>query len=187
MDKRRALDVALSPIESAYWKGSVRQLGINESARLEMSKAIEPQAAFPRTGRQPGSESFPRDSITLIPGLHQLRDGFTREHVDLEFAAVQLFPKMLAQPLLVDLELIGDVGLADAKSRGVLNESALVIGRHIFGGHFPFHVAQLRDARALYGKLSLAIYIFDYGAPTGLRLALKYPAASRVFGSRMKS
>ena len=38
---------------------------------------------------------------------------------------------------LVDLELLGDVGLGDAESRGVLNESALVSGRHIFGSHFP--------------------------------------------------
>ena len=30
---------------------------------------------------------------------------------------------------LVDLELLGDVGLGDAESRGVLNESALVSGR----------------------------------------------------------
>jgi hypothetical protein len=39
-------------------------------------------------------------SRALVPGLHQLGDGFTREHVDLEFAAAQLFPKMLAQRLL---------------------------------------------------------------------------------------
>jgi hypothetical protein len=31
-----------------------------------------------------------------------------------------------AQRLLVDLELLGDIGLGDAESRGVLNESALV-------------------------------------------------------------
>jgi hypothetical protein len=39
--------------------------------------------------------------------------------------------------------------------RGVLNESALVSGRHIFGGHFPLRIALLRDARARSGKLSL--------------------------------
>ena len=56
--------------------------------------------------------------------------------------------------LLVDLELLGDIGLGDAESRGVLNESALVSGRHIFGGHFPLRIALLRDARARSGKLS---------------------------------
>ena len=30
----------------------------------------------------------------LFPGLHQLRDSSARQHVDLEFAAVQLFAKM---------------------------------------------------------------------------------------------
>jgi hypothetical protein len=53
-----------------------------------------------------------------------------------------------------DQGLLGDVGLGDAESRGVLNESALVSGRHIFGGHFTFPIAQTRDARALYGKWS---------------------------------
>ena len=37
--------------------------------------------------------------------------------VDFEFAAAQLSPKMLAQRLLVDLELIGDFGLGDANGR----------------------------------------------------------------------
>jgi hypothetical protein len=46
-----------------------------------------------------------------------------------------------AQRLLVDLELLGVIGLGDAESRGVLNESALVSGRHIFGGHFPLRIA----------------------------------------------
>jgi hypothetical protein len=55
---------------------------------------------------------------------------------------------MLAQRLLVDLQLLGDVGLSGAESRSALGERALVCGRHIFGGHFPFRVAQLRDARA---------------------------------------
>jgi hypothetical protein len=32
---------------------------------------------------------------------------------------------MLAQRLLVDLELIGDFGLSEAESRGALNERAL--------------------------------------------------------------
>jgi hypothetical protein len=40
---------------------------------------------------------------------------------------------MLAQRLLVDLELIGDFGLGDASGRSVLDERALVCGRHIFG------------------------------------------------------
>ena len=50
----------------------------------------------------------------------------------------------------------GKFGLGDAKSRSVLDERALVCGRHIFGWHFPFRVAQLRDARARGGKLRLA-------------------------------
>jgi hypothetical protein len=43
--------------------------------------------------------------------------------------------------------------LRAAESRSVLDESALVCGRHIFGWYFPFRVAQLRDARARGGKL----------------------------------
>src|ERR1700731_3406235 len=66
----------------------------------------------------------------------------------LEFAAVQLDPKMLAQRFLVDLQLLGDVGLSEAESRSVLDERALVCGRLIFGGHFPLLIALLRDARA---------------------------------------
>ena len=60
---------------------------------------------------------------------------------------------MLAQRPLVDLELLGDVGLSEAESRSVLDERSLVCGRHIFGWYFPFRVAQLRDARARGGKL----------------------------------
>src|SRR6476646_4384830 len=78
----------------------------------------------------------------------------TRSHVDLEFAAAQLVLEMLAQRLLVDLELLGAVSLSEAESRSVLGERALVCGRHIFGWYFPFRVAQLRDARARGGKLS---------------------------------
>ena len=59
---------------------------------------------------------------------------------------------MLAQRLLVDLELLGAVSLSEAESRSVLDERALVCDRHIFGWYFPFRVAQLRDARALYGN-----------------------------------
>ena len=44
--------------------------------------------------------------------------------------------------------------LRAAESRSVLDERALVCGRHIFGWYFPFRVAQLRDARARGGKLS---------------------------------
>jgi pimeloyl-ACP methyl ester carboxylesterase len=54
--------------------------------------------------------------------------------------------------LLLDAKLIGDFGLGDAKSRGVLNESALFGSRHIFGWHLPFRFTQPRDARALGGK-----------------------------------
>jgi hypothetical protein len=46
--------------------------------------------------------------------------------------------KMLAQPLLADAKLLGDVGLGDTKSRSTLDEGALAIGRLIFGGHLPF-------------------------------------------------
>ena len=48
--------------------------------------------------------------------------------------------------------LSGYLGLGDAKSRSTLNERALGIGRHIFGGHFTFPITQPRDARALYAK-----------------------------------
>ena len=75
---------------------------------------------------------------STTPGLHQLRDGFTREHVNFEFAAAQLVPKMLAQRLLVDLELIGDFGLGDANGRSALDEGALFGSRLIFGWHLPF-------------------------------------------------
>ena len=44
------------------------------------------------------------------------------------------------------------VGLSEAESRSALDGRALVCGRLIFGWHFPFRVAQLRDARALYGR-----------------------------------
>jgi vitamin B12/bleomycin/antimicrobial peptide transport system ATP-binding/permease protein len=40
-------------------------------------------------------------------------------------------------PTTDDRLVFGDVGLGDAESRGTLNESALVSGRHIFGSHFP--------------------------------------------------
>jgi hypothetical protein len=51
------------------------------------------------------------------------------------------------------IELLGAVSLSEAESRSVLDERALVCGRHIFGWYFPFRVAQLRDARARGGKL----------------------------------
>src|ERR1700730_18147543 len=73
-------------------------------------------------------------------------DGF-------RLAFEQLVPEMLAQHLLVDLELLGAVSLSEAESRSVLDERALVCGRHIFGWYFPFRVAQLRDARAGGGKM----------------------------------
>jgi hypothetical protein len=34
--------------------------------------------------------------------------------------------------------------LSEAESRSVLDERALVCGRHIFGWYFPFRVAQLK-------------------------------------------
>jgi hypothetical protein len=63
---------------------------------------------------------------------------------------------MLAQRLLVDLQLLGDVGLSDAKSRGVLNERALVCGRHIFGWHFL--CSNLENQMKSIGFGSLAVY-----------------------------
>jgi hypothetical protein len=42
--------------------------------------------------------------------------------------------------------------LGDTKGQSTLHKRALGIGRHIFGGHFTFPIAQTRDARALYGK-----------------------------------
>ena len=65
----------------------------------------------------------------LVLGLHQFDDGFTRSHVDLEFAAAQLVPEMLAQRLLVDPQLLGDVGLSEAENRSALDERALSVGR----------------------------------------------------------
>jgi hypothetical protein len=46
------------------------------------------------------------------------------------------------------IEVLDETGARETKSRGVLNERALGIGRLIFGWHLPFHVAQIRDARA---------------------------------------
>jgi hypothetical protein len=76
----------------------------------------------------------------------------TRNHVDLEFAAGQLVPEMLAQRRLTNLKLSSYLGLGDTKGRSTLHKRARGIGRHIFGGHFTFPIAQTRDARALYGK-----------------------------------
>jgi hypothetical protein len=50
---------------------------------------------------------------------------------------IRSFPKMLAQRLLVDLELIGDCGLGDANGRSVLDERALFGSRLIFSGFIP--------------------------------------------------
>jgi hypothetical protein len=73
-------------------------------------------------------------------------------HVRLEGPAVQLIPEMLAQRRLANLKLSSYLGLGDTKGRSTLHKRALGIGRHIFGGHFTFPIAQPRDARALYGK-----------------------------------
>jgi hypothetical protein len=69
-------------------------------------------------------------------------------HMGLEDSLVQLLVEMLAQRLLVDPQLLGDIGLSEAESRSALNERALGVGRLIFGGHFPLLIALLRDARA---------------------------------------
>jgi hypothetical protein len=79
--------------------------------------------------------------------------------------------EMLAQRLLVDLQLLGDVALCDAKSRGTLDERALICSRFIFGWYFPFRVAQLRDARARGGKLrSYKILKMGYLAYNPMRI-----------------
>ena len=44
MDKTKALDAALSQIERAFGKGSITRLWKNESTRLAMIEAIEPEA-----------------------------------------------------------------------------------------------------------------------------------------------
>jgi hypothetical protein len=44
MDKTTALDAALSQIERAFGKGSITRLWKNESTRLAMIEAIEPEA-----------------------------------------------------------------------------------------------------------------------------------------------
>jgi hypothetical protein len=49
----------------------------------------------------------------------------------LELAAVQFDPKMLAQGLLGDAKLLGDVGLRDAESRSALYEGSVNVGRLI--------------------------------------------------------
>jgi hypothetical protein len=61
-----------------------------------------------------------------------------------------------ATKIVLPYSVSGYPGLGDAESRGVLNESALVSGRHIFGGHFTFPIAQTRDARALCVIILLA-------------------------------
>jgi hypothetical protein len=59
------------------------------------------------------------DALDKVIGHSRLQTSATgqqpylslrRSHVDLEFAAAQLVPEMLAQRLLVDLQLLGDVG-----------------------------------------------------------------------------
>jgi hypothetical protein len=42
-----------------------------------------------------------------------------------------------------------------AESRSVLDERALVCGRHIFGSHFPVPCCSTRDARARGGEIEL--------------------------------
>jgi hypothetical protein len=95
------------------------------------------------------ASSRTRSSLDLISSTRVLPAVM----IDLELAAAQLAPEMLAQRLLADAKLLGDVGLGDAKSRGVLNESAGQRSAHIRRS-LTVPVALLRDARALYGKLS---------------------------------
>src|SRR2546430_1190657 len=56
---------------------------------------------------------------------------------------------MIAQRRLANLKLSSYFGLGDAESRSALDQRAMGIGRHIFGWHFTFPIAQPRDARAL--------------------------------------
>jgi hypothetical protein len=68
--------------------------------------------------------------------------------------------------VIVQLQQLSDLGVAisiDDFGTGFsflsyvkrLPVRALVCGRHIFGRHFPFRVAELRDARARGGKPSM--------------------------------
>src|ERR1700731_5066563 len=91
----------------------------------------------------------------------QIRDGriAADPHVRLEGPAVQLIPEMLAQRRLANLKLSSYLGLGDTKGRSTLHKRALGIGRHIFGWHFKFPIAQPRDARALYEKWRMSVRV----------------------------
>jgi len=69
----------------------------------------------------------------IVSGLHQFDEGFTREHVDFEFAAAQLFPKMLAQRLLLDAKLIGDFGLGAKAAAFSTRARCLAVGTYSAG------------------------------------------------------
>jgi hypothetical protein len=94
----------------------------------------------PTLVRVPATSTLMLPRMKLLPaatGQQPYLLYITRSHVDLEFAAAQLVLEMLApQRLLVDLQLLGAVGLSEAESRSVLDERALVCGRHIFGWYF---------------------------------------------------
>jgi hypothetical protein len=102
---------------------------------------------------------------------------------------------MLAQRLLVDLELIGDFGLGDANGRSVLDERALVCGRHIFSGHFPLRFIQtiarytvkcypVRVLSRLFRRLVLQMLVAAHEAGRlqffGLHAALALPPLARA-------
>jgi hypothetical protein len=75
------------------------------------------------------------------------------------------------------IEVLDETGARETKSRGVLNERALGIGRLIFGWHLPFHVAQIRDARALDGKLAFPWLLARRGS---LEATMSYYLVERI-------
>ena len=86
-----------------------------------------------------------------------------RADLDPEYRPLAPGPKCGKLQVIVQLQQLSDLGVAisiDDFGTGFsflsyvkrLPVRALVCGRHIFGRHFPFHVAELRDARARGGK-----------------------------------
>jgi hypothetical protein len=86
-----------------------------------------------------------------------------RADLDPEYRPLAPGPKCGKLQVIVQLQQLSDLGVAisiDDFGTGFsflsyvkrLPVRALVCGRHIFGRHFPFRVAELRDARARGGK-----------------------------------
>jgi hypothetical protein len=86
-----------------------------------------------------------------------------RADLDPEYRPLAPGPKCGKLQVIVQLQQLSDLGVAisiDDFGTGFsflsyvkrLPVRALVCGRHIFGRHFPFRVAELRDARARGGN-----------------------------------